>query len=386
MGVGSCPHVLDAGGRCWPDTILERRNLWQHNPGQRLQSLQPPPTLLQRIKFITSTYTFSVLIQGLLTIWLASTFTFFLIRLLPGNPVEVKIDQLMQQGFTQAEAQNQAATLFDFDPDQPMLEQYIEYLGKLVRGDLGQSIVSAGTAVRSQILRFLPWTLISIGTALLVSFTLGVLIGLAMAYWRGSLMDNLITALASILSGIPDYVYAIMIILIAGVQLQWFNVGAMRGGVDPNLTPGFTLEYIGSVIQHALLPVITYVLATIGTWILSMKSSTISTLGEDYINVAKARGLSERRILLAYVGRNAMLPLVTRLAISIGFVVSGSVIVERFFEYPGLGRALFTAVSTRDYTTMQGIFLVITIAVIVSNIFADLLLGWLDPRVSLGED
>jgi peptide/nickel transport system permease protein len=345
-----------------------------------------PPTLLQRIKFITSTYTFSVLIQGLLTIWLASTFTFFLIRLLPGNPVEVKIDQLMQQGFTQAEAQNQAATLFDFDPDQPMLEQYIEYLGKLVRGDLGQSIVSAGTAVRSQILRFLPWTLISIGTALLVSFTLGVLIGLAMAYWRGSLMDNLITALASILSGIPDYVYAIMIILIAGVQLQWFNVGAMRGGVDPNLTPGFTLEYIGSVIQHALLPVITYVLATIGTWILSMKSSTISTLGEDYINVAKARGLSERRILLAYVGRNAMLPLVTRLAISIGFVVSGSVIVERFFEYPGLGRALFTAVSTRDYTTMQGIFLVITIAVIVSNIFADLLLGWLDPRVSLGED
>ncbi|MBN1964556.1 MAG: ABC transporter permease [Anaerolineae bacterium] len=340
-----------------------------------------PPGLVRRV---TRSYTFRVLMQGLLTAWVATTFTFFLIRLLPGNPVGVKIDQLMQQGYTSFEARNLAATLFDFDPDQPVLEQYFDFLGKLLRGDLGQSITSAGTAVASQILRFLPWTLISIGSALLISFSLGVLLGMAMAYWRGSLLDNVMTALASILSGIPDYVYAILIILVAGVQLQWFNVGEMRGGVDPALEAGFTLAYISSVISHALLPILTYVLATIGVWVLSMKSSTISTLGEDYITVAQARGLSERRILTAYVGRNAMLPLMTRLAISIGFVMSGSVIVERFFEYPGLGRALYTAVSTRDYTTMQGIFLVITVAVILSNILADLLLGWLDPRVSLG--
>lgn len=341
--------------------------------------------LEQIVTTVTSSYTFRVLLQGLITIFAATTFTFFLIRMLPGNPVEVKIDALMQQGFTLEEARNQAATLFDFDPDQPVIEQYIDYMGKLIRGDLGKSITSAGTSVTSQILRFLPWTLISIGTALLISFTLGILIGMAMAYWRGSIFDNIMTALASILSGIPDYVYAIIIILIGGVQLGLFNVGEMRGGVDPNLEPGFTAVYILSVIQHALLPIITYVLATIGVWILSMKSSTMSTLGEDYLNVAKARGLSERRILTAYVGRNAMLPLVTRLAISIGFVVSGSVIVERFFEYPGLGRALYTAVSTRDYTTMQGIFLVITLAVILASILSDLLLGWLDPRVTLGE-
>ena len=159
----------------------------------------------------------------------------------------------------------------------------------------------------------------------------------------------------------------------------------MRGGVNPDIPVGFTFAYIGSVIKHALLPVTTYVIATVGVWMLTMKSSTISTLGEDYINVAKARGLSEQRILFAYVGRNAMLPLVTRLAISIGFVLSGSVIVERFFEYPGLGRALTIAVTGRDYTTMQGIFLVITIAIITSNILADLVLGLLDPRVSLEE-
>lgn len=342
-------------------------------------------SLGQRIRNITRSYAFRVVVQGLLTAWAATTFTFVLIRLLPGNPVDIRIDQLLQQGYTLEEARNQAATLYEFDPSEPLLNQYTTYITNLVQGDLGVSITSAGTPVRDQILRFLPWTLISVGSALLISFTLGILIGIMTAYWRGGWFDNTVTAIASVLSGVPDYVFAILIILIPGVQLQWFNVGEMRGGVDPSIDPSQTLEYIASVIQHAILPVITYVLATIGVWILSMRSSTISTLGEDYINVAKARGLSEGRILTAYVGRNAMLPLVTRLAISIGFVLSGSVIVERFFEYPGLGLQLARAVGARDYTTMQGIFLVITIAVIASNILADLMLGWLDPRVSLGD-
>lgn len=340
-------------------------------------------TLRQRIRRFTSSYAFRVVMQGLLTIWAATTFTFVIIRLLPGNPIEVRINQLMQQGYTLEEAQNQAATLYDFDPSEPIFNQYVRYMGNLAEGNLGVSITSAGTPVIDQIMRFLPWTLLSIGTALLISFSAGVLLGIMMAYWRGSLFDTVVTAIASILSGIPDYVYAIVIILVAGVQLQIFNVGEMRGVVDPGLTPGFNAPYILSIIKHAILPVGTYVLATIGVWILSMKSSTISTLGEDYINVAKARGLPERRILTAYVGRNAMLPLVTRLAISIGYVLGGSVIVERFYQYPGLGLQLSRAVTTRDYMTMQGIFLVITVGVVMSNIFADLLIGWLDPRVSL---
>ncbi len=348
------------------------------------EEFERPQSLFgQRVKRIISSYGFRALLQGLITIWAATTFTFFLIRLLPGNPVDIRIDQLMQRGYTMEEARNQAATLFDFNPNEPLINQYLTYMGNLMQGDLGVSITSAGTPVRDQILRYLPWTLISVGVALLISFSLGVLLGMMTAYWRGSLFDNIVTGVASVLSGIPDYVYALLIILIAGVQLQWFNIGEMRGGVDPSLRPGFTLEYIASVIKHAFLPIITYVLASVGVWILSMRSSTISTLGEDYINVAKARGLSERRILTAYVGRNAMLPMVTRLAISIGFVLSGSVIVERYFEYPGLGLQLARAVTSRDYTTMQGIFLVITISVIASNILADLMLGWLDPRVSL---
>lgn len=343
------------------------------------------PTWRTRLADIRKSYAMRVIWQGILTAWAATTFTFFLVRLLPGDPISIKTDQLMQQGYTAEEAANIAATLFRYDPSVPVWQQYFQYMSNLLQGDLGQSISSAGTEVSALILRYLPWTLLSVGSALLISFILGIIFGTAMAYWRGSMFDNIMTGIASTLSGIPDYVYAIAIIIIFGVQLEWFNVGEMRGGVNPEIPVGFTPAYIGSVIKHALLPIITYVIATVGVWMLSMKSSTISTLGEDYINVAKARGLSERRILFSYVGRNAMLPLVTRLAISIGFVLSGSVIVERFFEYPGLGRALTVAVTTRDYTTMQGVFLVITIAIIVSNILADLMLGWLDPRVSLDE-
>jgi peptide/nickel transport system permease protein len=326
----------------------------------------------------------SVLLQGVLIIWAVLTFTFFMIRQMPGNPIQVMIDRLIQtQNLNQEEAERVAAGLFDFDPDAPIVEQYVDFITKLLRGDLGQSITRGGTAVIDIISRYLPWTMFSIGVALVISFTLGVLIGLAMGYWRGGWFDNVMTAFASLVSGIPDYILALLIVIIFGVQLQWFKVGQVRGGVDPTIEIGFTVEYISSIIRYALLPIIVYVLASIGTWILAMKSSTISTLGEDYITVAQARGLSRRRILTAYVGRNAMLPLVTRLAISVGFVMSGSVIIEEMFQYPGLGRNLYTAITQRDYTTMQGIFLVITVAVVLSNILSDLVIGWLDPRVRL---
>ncbi|MBK8136980.1 MAG: ABC transporter permease [Chloroflexi bacterium] len=336
---------------------------------------------------ILKSYTLRVILQGILTIWAVITFTFFLIRLMPGNPIQLKIDELMQrQGLTEEEARNQAATLFEFDPDEPLTTQYVNYIGRLLQGDLGKSISSARTPVSQQLLKFLPWTLFSVGMGLFISFSIGVTIGLAMAYWRGGWLDNIFTIFASVIYGIPDYVIALLIIMVLGVQLKILPFGEMLGGSTQGITPGFTFEYIADLIKHALLPVITYVLSSVGGWILTMKSSTISTLGEDYITVARARGLSERRLLTAYVGRNAMLPLVTRLAISIGFVVGGSAIIETLFLYPGLGRNLVLAIGARDYTTMQGIFLVIAVSVVVSNILADLLFGMLDPRVRLTKD
>jgi len=345
----------------------------------------PPHRLYNGVKRVVNSYIFRVVIQGILTLWAVTTFTFVLIRQMPGNPIQIKIDQLMdQRQLSYDDALKSAAGLYDFDPDEPVFQQYIKYIGKLARGDLGKSILSAGTPVIDQIRRYLPWTLFSVGSGLLISFTLGVLLGMVMAYWRGGILDNTVTVIASIMYGVPDFVIALLLLLVAGVQLEWFMVGDVLGGISQDVEAGFNVPYITSLIQHAALPVLTYVWTTVGGWILTMKSSTISTLGEDYITVAKARGLPERRIVLAYVGRNAMLPLITRLAISIGFVVGGSVIIEFIFQYPGLGRLLYTAINGSEYTTMQGVFLVISAAVVVSNILADLLFGVLDPRVRVG--
>jgi peptide/nickel transport system permease protein len=339
----------------------------------------------QGLRRILRSYTFRVLVQGLLTLWAVTTFTFVMIRQMPGDPVQLKIDELMdKRQMSYDDARRLAAGMFNFDPDKPLHEQYFDYMGKLVRGDLGKSILSAGTPVTDKIRRFLPWTLFSIGIGLLISFTLGIFVGMSMAYWRGGILDNVVTALASIMYGVPDYLVALLLLLVGGVQLGLFQPGQLKGAVDQDVTAGFNTEYIKSVMEHAILPVFTYVWASVGGWILTMKSSTISTLGEDYITVAKARGLSERRILTMYVGRNAMLPLVTRLAISIGFVVGGSVIIETIFQYPGLGQHLYLAIGNRDYTTMQGVFLVIAFTVVFANILADLLFGVLDPRVRVG--
>jgi peptide/nickel transport system permease protein len=335
-------------------------------------------------------YTLRTLAKGvfsvLFTVWAVMTFTFFLIRLMPGNPIDIRIEQLITtQSLTYEQARNQVASLFAFDPDKPAIEQYVEYMGQLVRGDLGKSITTGGTPVVNQIARYLPWTLFSVGLSLVISFVGGIVIGLVMGYWRGSTFDNVMTVIASTLSGIPDYVLALLFVLVLGVQFQLFDIGQFRGGADPTIAVGFTFEYIFSLLRLALFPVIIYVSSTIGTWILSMKSSTISTLGEDYITVAQARGLSQTRILTAYIGRNAMLPLVTRLAISVGFILGGSVSIELIFQYPGLGRALLTSIAARDYPTMQGIFLVISVGVVLSNFLSDLALGWLDPRVRVAQ-
>jgi peptide/nickel transport system permease protein len=157
----------------------------------------------------------------------------------------------------------------------------------------------------------------------------------------------------------------------------------MRGAYSPGVTIGFNLQFLGDALYHASLPIITYVLSTIGSWMLIMKSSTVSTLEEDYVTVARARGLRDGRIRMAYVGRNAILPLFAQLAISIGFVVGGSTLIEWLYQYQGIGLELYNAINMRDYTVLQGIFLVLTFSIVLANLLADLLYGRLDPRVRI---
>ncbi len=344
-----------------------------------------PPRVINRIRRLYHNFTVRVILQAIITVWAVITFTFFLIRLMPGNPVSVYVIGLVNtQNMTYEQASQMAASVFQYNPNTPLISQYFVYMGQLLHGNLGESITSPGTQVIDQIVEYLPWTLFSVGLGLFVSFVLGITLGTIMAYKRNSVLDHGLSLLSSILSAVPNYIWGLLILVVLGVELQWFAVGDFRGTYDASITPGFTPEFLFSIFKHAFLPVVVYVMGTVGSWMLNMRNSTVSTLSEDYVNVAKARGLTSSRIAVSYVGRNAALPMFTLLAINIGFIIGGSVVIEQLFLYNGLGNFLFQAVTSRDYTSMQGVFLIITISVVVSNLLADLLYSRLDPRVRVG--
>src|SRR5438067_11907765 len=322
------------------------------------------------------------LLKAVLTVFVTTTITFFLIRLMPGNPIDIKIDELTKDGLmTYQEARAQAASLFSIDLEKPVIEQYASFVGNLVRGNLGYSFVSQGTPVMSIVLAVLPWTLLTVGTGLLLSFTAGVFLGLFAAYNRNKPIDHILSLGGSLISSVPNYFIALLIILVFGLQLRWVPITSMRGTYSSGQVPGFYLDFIGDVLFHAALPITVFFLASIGHWILSMKSATVNALEEDYVNAARARGLSDGRIMTAYVGRNAVLPLVTQFAITAGYAIGGSILIEQYFVYQGVGLRLQAAILQRDYPVMEGIFIIVTIAVVVANLVADVLYARLDPRI-----
>jgi peptide/nickel transport system permease protein len=340
---------------------------------------EPRPSIWGRV---TGSFTLRRLFKAVFTVWFVATATFFLMRLMPGNPVDTFIaTQINTNGMSRDDASALAAGLFAFNPSESLINQYGTFISGLARGDMGVSITSPGTTVATVIKIYLPWTLFSAGIATLISFALGLFCGIVMAYRRGAWLDHLLTTVGSILGSIPDYLVAIFVLVVAGVKLGLFNVASARGAISPGVHPNLSFDFVSDILYHAQLPILCYVLATVGHWALLMKSSTTETLGEDYVTVARARGLSDSRVRFGYVGRNAVLPLVTQLAVTLGFVVGGSLFVEAFFKYPGIGSALFAALQSRDYTVLQGIFLIVTIAVIVANLLADILYSRLDPRI-----
>lgn len=336
------------------------------------------------LQTLAGSYYLQKLLKTIFTVFVVTTLIFFLIRLLPGNPIEQLMAQLInEQGLSMAEAHDRAASLFALDLNKPLYLQYIDYLRNTFRGDFGNSMLSAGTPVTAVILQYLPWTIFSVGLGLILSFSVGMLLGMTMAYRRDTWLDHILTVFASIFSSIPDYLIGLMAVVWLGIQWQLVPIANMRGSLSPNTVPGPTWAFFSDALFHAALPVGTYFITRIGGWMLAMKGSTLGTMGEDYVTVARARGLRDWRITTAYVGRNASLPLFTQLALSIGFIMGGSLLIERIFVYQGIGLSLGTAIGRRDYTVMQGIFLVITLSVIFANFFADLLYSWLDPRIKM---
>jgi peptide/nickel transport system permease protein len=334
------------------------------------------------LRQLWSHFLFRRIAKAIFTVYFVSTLIFFLVRLLPGSPVEIYIYTLINQyGYSYDVAADQARSLFAVNPDQPLALQYVDYLLNLARGNLGESMLSPGVPVTDIILKYLPWTVFSVGIGLLLAFTFGVAFGMLMAYRRNSLVDHILSVAGSLFSSVPSYLFGIMVIVFFGVWLNWLPVAAMRGSLSSGMVPSFSVAFFKDALFHASLPILIYTLTGLGAWMLLMKSSTISALEEDFVTAARARGLTERRIAVVYVGRNAILPLFAQLTVAIGFIVGGSFLVEPIFQYQGIGYTLFKAIQSRDYPLLQGIFLMITISVVVANLVADLLYSRLDPRI-----
>jgi len=332
---------------------------------------------------LKSNYLLQKIAQAIFVIWFVASVTFFVVRAMPGNAVDILIQDLTLAGVSPEDALNQASLLVGLDLNKPVYLQYTDYLINVVRGDFGNSYKSQGLKVSELIVQVLPWTLFSVGLSLIITFTLGIALGAIMAYNHDTWIDHLLSNIAATLDAVSPYLIGLLAILLIGVTWKWVPITDMRGAMSPGMQPEFSFEFIADIFIHVRVLLLVYVLSSIGSWMLQMKSSTIATLGEDYVTVARARGLPDSRILTAYVGRNATLPLFTRLAISIGFVVGGSVLLETLFTYRGVGFLLAKALSDRDYPIMQGVFLIITISVVFANLFADFVYGWLDPRIRI---
>ena len=319
-------------------------------------------------------------IIALTTIFVGVLLTFVLFNIAPGDPCHTWAMQLVErQGIPYELAYKRAVEMWGYDPRKPIYQRFIEYIKGLLHGDLGYSRTYQMSTNRI-IAKTLPWTVFVVSISLLLSFSLGIILGALIAWRRKGVLDSVVTGFASIMSATPAYLIALILLAFLGVRLKWFPV---RGAYDITFTPGFNIPFILNCLYHGALPILSYVLEAVGGWTLAMKGSTISVLGEDYITAARARGLKERRIAISYAGRNSILPLVTSLAISLGAMFGGAVLVETVFSYPGIGRFFALAVGQRDFGAIQGLFFVTITAMIVANFLADLLYAKLDPRIRL---
>jgi peptide/nickel transport system permease protein len=259
----------------------------------------------------------------------------------------------------------------------PLLSQYVTYLGHVIKGDLGISVAYFPSPVSEVIGTGLVWTIFLAGTAVIVSFAIGTLLGAVAAWWRRGWIDSWLPSTLVFIGAFPYFWLAMVALFVLGFTLGWFPLGHAYGD---HMTPGFSAAFVADVIRHAALPVATVVLVTLGGWLLSMRNTMIAVLGSDYVNLARAKGLSPWRVVMRYAARNALLPSVTGFGMALGYVLGGSLLTEIVFSYPGQGYLLVQAVRNQDYPLMQGIFLIITLAVLGANLLVDIVYLWLDPR------
>ncbi|WP_213455208.1 ABC transporter permease [Rhizomonospora bruguierae] len=311
----------------------------------------------------------------LVAVWAAVTLNFLIPRLIKGDPVAVMLAKTQGAAPVPPEARRALELQFGVSDD-PLWVQYLGYLNNLLHGNLGLSVSFYPTPVTTVIRQALPWTIILVGVATIIAVGIGLALGMLAGWKRGTWLDNLIPA-TTFLAAMPYFWLALVLLFLLG---QVLHLVPLNGGYDYSTEIGWNGPFLRSAIYHALLPALTIVVSSIAAWMLGMRNMMVSTMAEDYVTTAEAKGLRPRRIMVSYAARNAVLPSVAGFAITLGFVVSGSIATEIVFSYPGIGTSLVQAVSNADYALMQGIFLVISLSVLGANFIVDLLYALIDPR------
>jgi peptide/nickel transport system permease protein len=324
------------------------------------------------VRYVAQRFGFFVL-----TLWAALTLNFFIPRFMPGSPLQSLRDRTHNK--LSPAALQSMLTSFGFKPHQNIFQQYLAYLGNMVTGHWGVSIGTAlGEPVSTIIGQALPWTLGLVGITTIIAFVLGSMVGIVSGWRRGSRLDSIVPSVFVVTSALPYFWVGLLLIYIFSVGMNGFLPSDFN--YDTSTTPGWNGPFIGSVLQHAVLPAAAILITSVGGWILTMRNNMITTLAEDYVRMGRAKGLSNRKIMYGYAARNAFLPNLSGFAMSIGFVISGAILVEYVFNYPGLGYLLFNAVQNADYPLMQVLFMLYTVAVLVAVFLCDVAIAWLDPR------
>ena len=314
----------------------------------------------------------------LVAAWVALTINFFIPRAMPGNAVEsvmAKFPNLQPSAYKALQA------LLGVGHPGSLWDQYWAYLNNIFHFNFGTDVTNYPASVASLLAQTIPWTITLVGTATVIAFLVGTVLGVVAGWRHGGWLDRVLPGLM-FFQAVPYFFLALILLELLAVRGHLLPTGQ---GYSGGLVPGWHWDFLGSAVYHSLLPAFTIVIASVAGWMLQMRNVMITTIGEDYMLAAQAKGLSNRRVMFSYAARNALLPQLQGFGLAVGFVVSGAIVMEIVFSYPGIGLLLLNAVTSNDFPLMQAVFLVITFAVLLANLIVDVIIVAVDPRARARE-
>jgi peptide/nickel transport system permease protein len=311
-------------------------------------------------------------------IWVALTVNFLLPRLMPGDPLAGLLQHLTPAQLAANPGLIDTYRALLGGGDNSIWQDYVIYLGRIVHFDFGISTSNYPTPVSEVVGRTLPYSIFLVGVAFVLAFVIGTTVGMVAAWRRGGVVDNVFVSAFMAVGAFPAFFTALIAMYWLGLKAGWFPI---QHAYDTGLEPGFNWTFLSSAFRHAQLPIIVIVAAYAGGWVLNMRTVMINTISEDYVAMAQAKGLSDRRVMTLYAGRNAILPPLNGFAALFGSAVGGLVFVEFIFSYPGAGYTLQQAVLGNDYALAQALLVVLSVTVILANLVMDIVNLILDPRL-----